>query len=126
MYNPGHYIPGVCNIGPAETKARMMSGWGGLVATILLGAVLFGLNAAPGWRLILFFPATIAATGFLQGAWHFCLGFGFKALFNFGELGTADSVEQAEFRRLDRRKAWTILSSSLAIGLAVALAAFFI
>jgi hypothetical protein len=125
MSNPDHYIPGVCNIGPAEIKARMMSGWVGVAATVVVGGALFGFDAAPSWRLILFFPATIAATGFIQGLGHFCLGFGFKALFNFGELGTTDSVEQAEFRRMDRHKAWTILLTSIAIGLAVALTAFF-
>ena len=39
------YIPGVCNIGPAERRARKMVGFGGLP---------------------IFLPASMGATGFLQ------------------------------------------------------------
>jgi hypothetical protein len=123
MPSPDHYIPGVCNIGPAEIKTRRISGIGGLVVALALYGVLRWSGVAAPWRLLVFFPATISASGFLQAALHFCLGFGFMSVFNFGERGRTDSVLEAEFRRLDRRKARVILAGALAIGLAAALAA---
>jgi hypothetical protein len=125
MPSPDHYIPGVCNIGPAEIRRRMFSGWIGFIATLALAAVLFYYENPPIWRLLLFLPAFQAATGFLQGLYHFCLGFGFKAVFNFGEPGHVDSVTEAEFRKADRKKAQKILVESAIVGAAVALGTYF-
>ena len=118
------YIPGVCNIGPAEIKKRQQAGWTGLIATILLWAAFFWFDAPAVWRLTLFLPAMMSATGLLQAYMHFCAYFGFAALFNFGEVGKNDSVSQAEFRAKDRRKAWQIIIYSFVIGLIVALAGY--
>lgn len=57
---------------------------------------------------------------------HFCAYFGFASLFNFGDVGKTDSVQQAEFRVKDRRKAWQIVMHSVLIGIAVAILAYFI
>lgn len=118
------YIPGVCNIGPAEIKKRRQSGWMGLTATIILWGILIYLNAAPIWRLLLFFPAMMSATGFLQAYMHFCAYFGFSSFFNFGDVGKTDTVLQAEFRAKDRRKAWQIVIYSVLIGIIVAVLAY--
>jgi len=119
------YIPGVCNIGPAEIKKRKQAGWLGLIATVALWAVFVWFSVAPVWRLLLFFPAMMSATGFLQAYMHFCAYFGFASLFNFGDVGKTDSVSQAEFRAKDRRRAWQIVIYSILIGLAVALVGYF-
>lgn len=118
------YIPGVCNIGPAEIKRRKQSGWAGLVLTLALGAAFVWIDVASVWWLTLFFPATMAATGFLQAYMHFCAHFGLSSLFNFGDVGKTDSVQQAEFRAKDKRKAWQIIIYSILIGLAAALVAY--
>lgn len=118
------YIPGTCNIGPAEIKRRKQSGWLGLILTIVLGAALVWFDVSSIWWLTLFFPATMSATGFLQAYMHFCAHFGFSSIFNFGDVGKADSAQQAEFRAKDRRKAWQITIQSILIGLAVALIAY--
>jgi len=118
------YIPGVCNIGPAEIKKRKQAGWIGLTATILLWAVFIWLDVAPLWRFLLFFPAMMSATGFLQAYMHFCAYFGFASLFNFGDVGKTDSIQQAEFRAKDRRKAWQIVIYSILIGASIALLAY--
>lgn len=125
METQNHYVPGVCNIGPAEIKKRTQAGWMGLVATILLWAIFIWLDTPAVWRLMLFFPALMSATGFLQAYMHFCVYFGFANLFNFGEVGKTDTVAQAEYRAKDRRKAWQILSYSMLIGLVVALMGYF-
>lgn len=119
------YIPGVCNIGPAEIRRRMQSGWLGSGATILLWIVFWFLHVPAAWRMLLFFPAMLGAVGFLQAALHFCAAFGLGGVFNFGsEVGKTDTVEQAEYRRVDRQKAILIGLYSFLIGMAVAIAGF--
>jgi hypothetical protein len=84
-------------------------------------------QAAPAWRLLLFIPASIAATGFLQAAWHFCATFGVLGLSNFGpSVGKTETIEQAEFRRQDRRTALKIIALSLLAGAIVAAVAFYV
>jgi len=120
------YIPGVCNIGRAEIKLRKIVGWIALATTVALWAALAAVGASAAWRLVLFVPATVAAIGFLQAAWHFCANFGLRGVLNFGpNVGKTDTVEQAEFRRQDRRKALQIIGLSLLAGAAVAAAAYF-
>ena len=118
------YIPGVCNIGPEEIKKRKQAGWMGFIATVALWAVFVWFGVAPAWRLLLFFPAMMSATGFLQAYMHFCAYFGFASLFNFGDVGKTDSVSQAEFRAKDRRRAWQIIIYSVLIGLIISLTAY--
>lgn len=68
----------------------------------------------------------MSATGFLQAYMHFCAYFGFASLFNFGDVGKTDSVQQAEFRAKDKKKAWRIVIYSVLIGLVVAIIAFLV
>lgn len=119
--NKNQYIPGVCNIGPDEIQKRKRAGWLGLGLAVALWGFLTWVAAPAVWQLTLFVPAMISATGFLQAYMHFCAYFGFASLFNFGDVGTTDSVSQAEFRAQDRRKAWQIIIYAALIGMAVAL-----
>ena len=124
--NP-QYIPGVCNIGPAEIVARKRSGFIGLIITAALWVVFANYNLASSWFLLLFLPAVVSATGLIQGFSHFCAGFGMKGLFNFGStVGNTDTVSQAEFRAKDKKKAQQIFAYSVVAGLAVAVIAYFI
>lgn len=125
MSDPTEYIPGVCNIGRAEIRQRKLLGWIMLAVTIGVWLALAILDVAPAWRLAIFVPASIAATGFLQAAWHFCATFGVLGLSNFGpSVGQTDTVEQAEFRRQDRRTALKIIALSALAGAAVAAVAY--
>ena len=127
MASRAEYIPGVCNIGAAEIRRRIRGGWTGLAVTIVLWAVFFVFRVLGPWRLFLFFPAAIGAAGFLQAAFHFCANFGMRGVFNFGpEAGKTDTVEQAEFRRKDRRKAGLISLASALIGIVIAVAGFLV
>jgi len=120
------YIPGVCNIGPAEIRRRRQSGYVGLGATAVFAAILMGLQAPAVWRLLIFLPVSAAATGFLQAQQHFCARFGMVGLFNFrSSVGRTDTVLQAEFRAKDRRTALRIVGYSSLIGVAAALTAYF-
>ncbi len=75
--------------------------------------------------MLLFFPAAMSATGFIQGFMHFCAGFGMKGVLNFSpELYKIDTVREAEFRAKDRRKAQIIFAYSILTGLIVAALAY--
>jgi hypothetical protein len=127
MANDHQYIPGVCNIGRAEIRQRKLIGWVALAVTVGMWIAFRVLAVAPIWRLALFFPASIAATGFLQAAWHFCATFGVLGVSNFSpNVGKTDTIEQAEFRSQDRRTAIRIIALSALAGAIVAAAAYFI
>jgi hypothetical protein len=119
------YIPGVCNIGPAEIKTRRLSGRVGVAATIILFAILLVADIPQAWRFLIFLPATLGAMGYLQAGLHFCVRFGTTGLFNVSStLDKRESVEGAEFRRKDQRKAIIIAAGSVLIGAAVAVLVF--
>ncbi len=115
------YVPGTCNIGPAEIAMRRRVGHTGLIATVVLAAVLLALDAVPAWRLLLALPAGLAAAGYLQAWLRFCANFGFRGVYNFDALGHEQRVAAEEARAQDRRRAILVGVGSAAIGLAVAL-----
>ena len=117
------YRPGVCNIGPAEIAARRRTGHVGAIAAILLFIVLVALGVPPIARILVALPVAIAASGYLQAYLKFCAGFGARGVFNFGNLGTTDRVQDAVARSADRRRAYQIGLASFAIGLAVGIVA---
>jgi len=115
------YIPGVCNIGSAEIARRRRAGWVGVVISIVFLLLFILLHIPPIFRLIVFLPASLAATGFLQAYFHFCAGFGFKGVYNLMKpVGETEEVEKAEFRAKDRQKAQQIMLYSVLISLVVA------
>jgi hypothetical protein len=120
---PGEYRPGVCNIGPAEISRRRRSGHTGVIATVVLLAVLIAVHAPTPLRLLAFFPAAVAAAGYLQAWLRFCAGFGWLGVLNFGDVGTTEQVGFSEDRARDRAKAIRIGLASAAIGAVVAIAA---
>jgi hypothetical protein len=120
------YVPGVCNIGRAEIRQRKLIGWVALAVTVGMWIAFSAFTVTPLWRLTLFFPALMAAIGFLQAAWHFCARFGLGGVFNFGpNVGKTDTIERAEFRRQDRRTATQIIALSALAGAIVAATAYF-
>lgn len=118
------YRPGACNIGPAEIRARWLSGHVGLAATIgLLGALVL-FRADPLWRLVTFIPAAGGAGAYLEAATRFCANFGWRGVFNFGDrLRHTTEVTDPAARAADRRKALRIMLLAGLIGAGVAIGA---
>ena len=117
------YQPGSCNIGPAEIRRRRQVGHAGLAATLLGLTGLVVIGADPLWRVLLFFPAAISASGYLQAALHFCAGFGSRGIYNFGPLGRQEQVTDADALSRDRAMSNRIGLGAAAIGLVVAVIA---
>ncbi|MFL5754930.1 MAG: hypothetical protein ACJ77N_01400 [Chloroflexota bacterium] len=110
------YQPGVCNIGPAEIARRRRAGHVGVLATVGLLTALVGIGAPPLTRLLLVFPAAVAASGYLQASLRFCAGFGGRGVFNFGSVGDTKQVQDEAARRLDGAKAAQIGVASFVVG----------
>ncbi len=119
----GEYRAGSCNIGPAEIARRRAFGHAAVVATVVLLVALVVIHAPAVSRLLLVLPAGGAASGYLQARFRFCANFGSRGLYNFGSTGSVTSVANADDRRRDRIRALQIELLSLAIGVAVAIAA---
>ncbi len=111
------YVPGVCNIGPAEIASRRRSGHVGVIAALVLLVVLVAIGAPPIARLLIALPVAVGASGYLQAWLKFCAGFGAAGVFNFGDRGTTNAVVDAEARRRDRVKAFQISGAAFAIGI---------
>ena len=120
---PSAYRAGVCNIGPAEIARRRRTGVTMTIVTVALLAVLVVAHAPVVLRLIAFFTAAVAASGFLQARLRFCAGFGWLGVFNFDEVGTTESVVSAEARARDRAMALRIGLASALVGVVVAVVA---
>jgi hypothetical protein len=125
MFDMSEYQPGVCNIGRAEIARRKRLGWIGAIATVILWSLLVLTHMPAVWRLVLLFTTTIAAVGFLQAYMHFCAAYGLRGIFNMGpKAGRAETVEEAESRRLDKEKALRIVAYSILIAALVVATAF--
>jgi hypothetical protein len=127
MASDTKYVPGVCNIGRAEIRLRKVAGWIGAVSVVVLWGALIAAGADRVWRLAVFLPAFLGAIGFVQARMGFCAKYGFGGVFSIGpDVGKTDTVEQAEWRRQDRRKALTIVGLSFLIAVVLATAAYFV
>ena len=124
--NENKYIPGVCNIGPQEINRRRRVGWIGLAVALLLFIILVGINVNPWWRLLIFFPATLSASGFLQAHFHFCAGFARKGVFNFGEIGKIQQIKDESANQKDKQKGNKITLYAACIGAIVSFICVFI
>jgi hypothetical protein len=116
----GEYVPGVCNIGPAEIAPRRRTGVMMAIVTVVLAAALVVAHAPTLARVVVFIPAAIAASGFLQARLRFCAGFGWLGVINFRDVGTTESVASEDARRRDRLMATRIGLASAVVGMGVA------
>lgn len=106
----GRYRPGACNIGPEEMAARRRIGLVQLALAVALGAALLALDTPP-WTRIAVWPLLAAALVTLeQVRRRFCVAFGFAGLRNFGRLGHAERIEDADARATDRRAALVMVT----------------
>jgi hypothetical protein len=100
------YTPGVCNINRMEITKRRMTGHIGLIVFIVVLALLLVFDVSRYYRLFLFLPAMLAATGYLQARNHFCVGFAREGKQNAAEGSVnASDVTDETAKASDRRKA---------------------
>ena len=107
-----------CNIGPEEIARRRRSAIAASIATVIAAAALVLLHVPPAARLLVWPLATAAAVTWLQVVHRFCVAFGAFGLENFGRLGDAVKVDQAQ-RAADRRRAAQLILEGSLIGAVV-------
>ena len=107
---PSAYLAGACNIGGAEIAQRQRIGLIQLAVVVAVGAALLALDTPP-WTRIVIWPLLAAAFVTLeQVRRRFCVAFGFAGLRNFGRLGQAERIEDADARATDRRAALVMVT----------------
>ena len=116
------YQPGVCNIGPAQQRRRLLLG----IASFLLAAGLVAAVVAVGWPrwalLLSVFPLYGAAMGYLQYRERFCVGFAGIGVFDVGD-GTNQVLDEAALAA-DRKRAVRLNAKSVAVGVLGAVAIY--
>ena len=117
------YVPGTCNIGPAEIARRRKAGHVGALLSLGLLTALVAIDAPPLARLTLILPAMVSASGYLQAHFKFCAAYGSQGVFNFGRAGATEAVADADAQARDRRRSRQIGLMSFAIGSLVGIVA---
>jgi len=124
--NTNQYIPGVCNIGKEEIKGRKKSVYFALALLVVVVLLIELLHANHLWRLIIFIPVASFAVSFQQVYFKFCVNFGMRGVFNFGDIGKTFTSDQKEYYRKDRAKALKMIIVGVLIGIAAAVIYYFI
>ena len=115
------YIAGVCNIGKAEVRQRLITSFIGLGFALAGASWLLSTDAPRAARWSLLFPLLVWAVGLVQARRRFCVAYGILGTFNFGKLGTVSRVSDPDFRRADRITVLKLGGLSLAYALAATL-----
>jgi predicted nucleic acid-binding Zn ribbon protein len=97
------YIPGICNINPKEVKRRRTIGIIGLIVVIAVTVILVLLNLPSLFRAIVFVPAFIMATGFIQAQSKFCVGYASAGMQHVGTNSL--NIEDKEALKADKKRA---------------------
>jgi hypothetical protein len=99
------YVPGVCNINNEEISKRRKVGHIGLAVFLVVLIALLLISVTRYSRIILFFPAYLSATGYLQAKNKFCVGYGRAGLQN-ADPGSvkASQVTESDAIAADKRR----------------------
>lgn len=115
------YIAGVCNIGKAEVRQRLIVSFVGLGFALSGAAGLLASDAPRVARWAVFVPLLVWAVGLVQARHRFCVAYGILGTFNFGRLGKVSRVQDPVFRRADRVTVLKLGGLSLVYALAATL-----
>ena len=100
------YVPGVCNINRAEIAKRRMVGHIGLAVFVIVLVALLATGVSRSFRVILFLPAMMAASGYIQARNHFCTGYAMAGKQNAEQASTtASNIDDEAAKADDKRKA---------------------
>ena len=77
--NASAYIPGNENINKEEITYRRRAGYVGVGLFLVVLALCLLFTSIMWWRLLLVLPAYLAAIGFLQAHYKFCVAYGSSA-----------------------------------------------
>ena len=87
----GAYRPGACNISPREIARRRTFGTALVAGTVLFGAALVAVGAAPLARLLIVFPLWVGLISLEEARRRFCGGF---AILGIRSAAGSDATER--------------------------------
>lgn len=119
----GEYVPGACNIGPAEIARRRRSAIVATVITVAFELGLLAIHAPRPLRLLVGLPAAAAIVSWLQVVLKFCVGFAAAGVYNFGALGSPRHVEDSEGRKADLRRMRSMVAAAVIGGVLIGVVA---
>lgn len=115
------YVAGVCNIGKAEVRQRMIVSIAGLVLALGTATWLVISDAPTAARWGVFLPLMVWSIGLVQARNKFCIAYGLAGTFNFGRLGSTSKIIDPEFRKADQRTVLKIAALSITYAFAATL-----
>lgn len=120
MATKSNYIPGMCNINPQEIAQRRMIGNIGLIITLILITLFVSFAIDAVFRVIVFIPAFLAATGYLQARNKFCVGYA-GAKQHHADDGEVVTISDETALAADKKKARMINLHAITIAVLVTL-----
>jgi hypothetical protein len=121
---PDGYVPGVCNIGPWETRRRLAFGIVGLVLAAALLAVLVAAHAPAAARALVLLPVWGGMFSVLQARRRFCGAYAMRRISNFGDtFASIRRVEDEAAHRADVAAVVRMTRDSFAVGALAAVVA---
>ncbi|SRR6266540_85305 len=125
--NASAYVPGEANINKEEITYRRRVGYAGLFLFIAILTCFILFTNLIWWRLLLIFPAYLAAVGFLQACHRFCVAYGISARQNAEPASRqAHTVTNEASLQKDRRRSRLIQLQAIAIAIIATLLSLFI
>lgn len=115
------YVAGVCNIGKAEIRQRMIVSIVGLALALSSAIGLLAADAPRAARWGVFLPLLVWAIGLVQARHRFCIAYGLAGTFNFGKMGQIARVQDPAFKRADRIAVLKIAALSVTYAFAATL-----
>lgn len=115
------YIAGVCNIGKAEIRQRLIVSYVGLGLALATAVGLVAVDASRATRWVVLVPFLMWSVGLVQARNRFCAAYGIMGTFNFGKLGAVAKVQDPAFRKADQQMVIKIFGLSLVYALAATL-----
>jgi hypothetical protein len=110
------YIPGDCNIGPAEIRRRYRIGYIGLAISVIWIVIVALFDLPSYMKLLIFFPLYYSLSGFIQARYKFCYVYGWQGLSSIGGrktfTRTKDPEALAKDKKLSRKIVLQVLISS--------------
>lgn len=104
MATSSQYIPGICNINPVEVRRRQMIGRVGFGVFVVFVILLVVFHAPWYFRTVVFIPAFLACTGYLQARNKFCVGYA-GAGQQHADDGEVVAITEESALKADRAKA---------------------
>lgn len=125
MSESSNYIPGMCNINPAEIRRRRLTGYVMLGSAVIVFATFLYLHTAWPYYILLFVLLFTGRLSLLQANHKFCAAYATARKHHADESDVVNVADQAA-HKADIKKAQRLYIQAFAAALPITLICFFI